>query len=48
MNEIIPALRRVVGISLAANIKMALFFSAFGSVIPIAWLVMERRWSRRR
>ena len=31
---------------LAANIKMALLFAAFGGVVTTAWLVMARRWSR--
>lgn len=31
---------------LAANIKMALLFAAFGGVVTTVWLVMARRWSR--
>jgi len=31
---------------LAANIRMALLFAAFGGVVTTAWLVLARRWSR--
>ena len=33
---------------LAANITMALLFSAFGGVVTMVWLVMARRWSHGR
>ena len=33
---------------LAANIKMALLFCAFGGVVTMGWLVMARRWAHRR
>lgn len=33
---------------LAANIKMALLFSALGGVVTGAWLLMTRTWSRWR
>lgn len=33
---------------LAANIMMALLFSAIGGLITAAWLVMARIWVRRR
>ncbi len=33
---------------LAANIKMALLFSAFGGVVTLVWFLMARTWLRRR
>lgn len=35
-------------LDLAANIKMALLFCAFGGVVTMVWLVMARRWSHWR
>jgi hypothetical protein len=35
-------------LGLAANINMALVFSAIGGLMTIAWLMMARRWSQRR
>ena len=35
-------------LGLAANIRMALLFSAFGGVVTMAWFAMARPWSRRR
>jgi len=32
---------------LLANIQMALLFSAFGSIVAIAWFVVSRAWSPR-
>ena len=33
-------------VGLAANIRMALLFCAFGGVVTMVWVVMARRWSR--
>jgi hypothetical protein len=33
---------------LAANIKMALLFSAIGGIVTIVWLLTARSWWRRR
>lgn len=33
---------------LAANIQMALLFSAFGGLVTTVWILMARKWSHRR
>lgn len=32
---------------LVANVKMALLFSAFGSLVAVAWFAIARRWPSR-